>query len=103
MPIAIEYALSKHDTGRPTRLLMMTDGYSTEPLGRTASRLAAMGIPLDYRLIEPPAHIDYRITGLDGPTRVQAGEAFLIRARVKGTGGNPMPRSPFHYCAMANC
>ncbi|MDX1680008.1 MAG: VWA domain-containing protein, partial [Akkermansiaceae bacterium] len=86
IPLAVEYALARQDSRRPTRLLVMTDGYSTEPMGITASRLSAMGIPMDYRLIEQATSIDYRITGFDGPTRVQAGEAFLLRARVAGFG-----------------
>ena len=79
---AIEYVIANQDVTRPTRILAITDGYSTESLGQTASRLSAMGIPLDYRLISPPEREDFRISGFDGPTRVQAGEAFLLEARI---------------------
>ena len=91
---AIEYVLTRQDATRPTRILAFTDGYATEPIGETAARLAAEGIPLDYRLIQPPTGEDYRITGIDAPTRVQSGEAFLLRARVEGSGGSPDAEVP---------
>jgi uncharacterized membrane protein len=91
---AINFILARQDATRPTRVLAFTDGYATEPLGETAARLAAEGIPLDYRLIQPPGGEDYRLTGIDAPTRVQSGEAFLLRARVAGSGGKPDAEVP---------
>jgi len=91
---AIDFVVARQDTSRPTRILAFTDGYSTEPLGETASRLAAEGIPFDYRLILPPAGEDYRITAIEAPARVQSGEAFLLRARVAGSGGRPDAEIP---------
>ncbi len=91
---AIEYALIRQDPTRPTRILAFTDGYATEPLGEIAARLAAEGVPLDHRLIQPPTGEDYRITSIDAPDRVQAGEAFLIRARIAGGGGPPVVDVP---------
>lgn len=86
---AIDYALARQDSKRPTRVLVFSDGFATEPLGDTAARLAAEGIPLDYRLIQPPGGEDYRLTAIEAPARVQSGEAFLLRARVAGSGGRP--------------
>ncbi len=83
---AIDTVLARQDSKRPTRLLLFTDGYATEPLGDVASRLAAEGVPLDFRLIQTTGTLDFRITGIEAPSRVQPGEAFLIRARVAVTG-----------------
>jgi len=83
---AIDYVLTRHDPGRPTRILAFTDGYATEPLDDVAAKLIVEGIPLDYRLMRSPEAEDYRITEFEVPSRVQAGENFLIRVRVAGTG-----------------
>jgi uncharacterized membrane protein len=91
---AIDFILARQDNSRPTRVLAFTDGYATEPLGESAARLAAEGVPLDFRLIQPPGGEDYRITGIDAPARVQSGEAFLLRARVAGSGGKPDAEVP---------
>jgi len=91
---AVDYVLTRHDDKRPTRLLVFTDGHATEPLGDVAARLAAEEVPLDFRLIQPPAAGDYRITGFDAPARVQAGEAFLLRARVAASLGTTETEVP---------
>lgn len=84
---AIESVLAAQNPSRPTRILLFTDGYATEPLSDVSVRLAAEGVPLDYRLIQPPASQDYRIAAIEAPARVQSGEAFLLRAKVTGSGG----------------
>lgn len=84
---AIESVLAGQDGSRPARVLLFTDGYATEPLGETAARLAAEGVPLDYRLIQTTSGEDVRIAGIDSPSRVQPGEAFLLRVRVSAHGG----------------
>jgi hypothetical protein len=41
------------DVSRASRLLVLTDGYSTEPLHDIAERLTQQHVPLDYRLLTP--------------------------------------------------
>jgi hypothetical protein len=48
--LAAKYALSQMDAGRACRLLVLTDGFSTEPLDPLLEPLRRQGVPLDYRL-----------------------------------------------------
>ena len=89
--LALSHVLAAQDAGRPTRVLVFTDGYATEPLRESAAKLAAEGIALDYRLIEPPVADDVRITGLELPSRVQSGESFVLRLTVAGSGNLTVP------------
>ena len=63
---------------------MLTDGYSTEPLTGLGERLMRQKVPMDYRLLSPPHAVDYRISRLDLPTRVQSGEPFLVQVGIAG-------------------
>ncbi|PAW68847.1 MAG: hypothetical protein B9S38_10810 [Verrucomicrobiia bacterium Tous-C4TDCM] len=76
-------ALAKED--RPARVLLFTDGFSTEPLHEAAEQLQARGIPLDFRLVREETLDDFRLARLELPERVQAGEPFLIAATVRGS------------------
>lgn len=82
--LAAAFALSRMAPDRAARLLVVTDGYSTEPLANLPERLARQNVPLDYRLVAQAGLADYRIERLELPTRVQAGESFLIEVEVAG-------------------
>lgn len=69
---------------RPTRVLLFTDGFSTEPVADAAEQLRSQGIPLDLRLQQRDASRDFRVTRLDFPERVQTAEPFLIAISVQG-------------------
>lgn len=89
--LAVSHVLAAQAQDRPGRILLFTDGYATEPLREAAAKLAAEGIALDYRLIQPTATGDVRIAAMETPDRVQAGESFLIRLAVAGTGDGEIP------------
>jgi hypothetical protein len=89
--LALSHVLAAQDAGRPARVLVFTDGYATEPLRESAAKLAAEGIALDYRLIQPPVADDVRIASLELPSRVQLGESFVLRLAVVGTGNRTVP------------
>ena len=89
--LALSHVLAAQDGGRPARVLVFTDGYATEPLRESAAKMAAQGIALDYRLIQPPVADDVRIAGLELPARVQLGESFVLRLTVAGTGNRQVP------------
>jgi uncharacterized membrane protein len=82
--LAVQFALSRMPENRAGRLLLLTDGYSTEPLAHVTERLTRQQVALDYRLISPAAGADYRIERLNLPARAQTGEAFLIEVDVVG-------------------
>ena len=89
--LAIEDVLALADRKKRSRILIFTDGYSTEPLTDIGEKLSAMKIPLDYRLLRAEDTIDYRITRLDLPNRTQIGEPFLISIDVVGNQDGEIP------------
>ncbi|NJR42494.1 MAG: hypothetical protein HC767_07365 [Akkermansiaceae bacterium] len=89
--LALQSIAAQVDEKRPSRVLLFTDGYSTEPLHEAAAQLESRGIPLDYRLIREESANDSRISRIGFPERVQVGEPFLISITVKGTGNLTFP------------
>ncbi|MDK3155352.1 hypothetical protein QPK87_01970 [Kamptonema cortianum] len=55
--LAVQFALSRMDPRRASRLLALTDGYSTESLGGLEGKLRAQFAPLDYRLARSAARM----------------------------------------------
>jgi uncharacterized membrane protein len=86
-------ALSKET--KPSRVLIFTDGFSTEPLYEAASQLQARGIPVDFRLIRDETENDFRLARLEFPDRVQAGEPFLIGITARGSSDIEVPITLF--------
>jgi hypothetical protein len=82
--------LSQFDPNRASRLLVLTDGASTEPLDGLADRLIAQDVPLDYRLAVREGTGDWRIADLIVPRRVQLQQAFLIEALIMGDRDGPV-------------
>jgi len=89
--LAARYALSLLEPGRSSRLLILTDGFSTEPLGPLAEPLLRQGIALDYRLLLEKADLDYQVSSINLTPRVQVGEAFLFEAGVTGSKDASVP------------
>jgi len=81
---AIEVALTHIKPDQAARLLVLTDGYSTEPLAGLELRLNKQQVPLDYRLLESPDVQDYQVDYLHTAQRVRSGEPFLIEFQVSG-------------------
>ncbi len=88
---AIRYAQAQMDASRPSRLLVLTDGYSTEPLHGIAEQLAQQHVPLDYRLLTPASVRDTRMARLVLPSRVPAGAGFVAEAHLTGNTDGPVP------------
>lgn len=88
---ALHYALSQASEDRATRILAVTDGYSTEPLEGLDRRLREQGIPLDLRLLAAGVSGDYRLERLHAPAAVQPAEPFLIEAHVAGVPDATIP------------
>ena len=92
---AIEVALARMKPDRAARLLVLTDGYSTEPLSELESRLRSQEVPLDYRLLESPHPQDYQVDFLHTAQRVRPGEPFLVELQVSGHPDGPVPYEIF--------
>ena len=88
---ALEYALAQIEPDRASRLLVLTDGYATEPLGTVAEQVLRSGVPLDYRLLGGVAPGDVRVGSLTAPPRVLPGESFLVDFSVLGQGDADVP------------
>ncbi len=84
MARAIEAALARLEPDRAARLLVLTDGYSTEPLTGLAERLRARQVALDYRLLESPNPQDYQVDSFHTAQHVRPGEPFLVEFQVSG-------------------
>lgn len=89
--LALSHVAALREGDRPSRVLLFTDGYATEPLGEAARHLEAAGIPLDFRLIRDETLDDFRLAALELPGRVQAGEPFLISVTVRGSLDTVVP------------
>ncbi len=88
---ALEFALGEMADGRAARLLVLTDGFATEPLGAAAEKVLRSHVPLDYRLLSESPAGDWRVAGLAVPPRVLAGESFLVEFVVAGQGDGDVP------------
>lgn len=89
--LALQSIAAQTDEKRPSRVLLFTDGFSTEPLQEAASQLQARSIPLDFRLIREEQERDFRLSRLAFPERVQVGEPFLISITVRGATDGTFP------------
>lgn len=90
---AIRFALARMRSNRSSRLLVLTDGYSTEPLSGLEEPLFAQEIPLDYRIVGLTDGADYQVENFDLPQQVQAGEPFLLDVTVSGQPDGTIPYS----------
>lgn len=88
---ALEFALGQMADDRPARLLLLTDGYATEPLAEMAEKVLRRGVPLDYRLLGEGLGEDVRVGGIETPARVLPGEAFLVEFSLLGKGDGEVP------------
>ncbi|NWK56411.1 VWA domain-containing protein [Verrucomicrobiaceae bacterium N1E253] len=89
--LAIQNALALSPEDRPSRILIFTDGYSTEPLTDSVSKLANLGIPVDFRLVREESSNDFRVSRLHMPVRTQIGEPFAIEVTVRGHTDGKIP------------
>lgn len=88
---AIFFALGQMDRNRANRLLLFTDGYSTQGLEGIGGRLLAEEIPLDYRLVAGPEEKDYQVAAFEAPVRVAPGEPFLLALEAAGKPDGEVP------------
>lgn len=84
---AVRYALARSDPTRPTRLLALTDGFSTDSTDGLSERLVREQVALDLRLVGSERAGNYSIRSFAAPSRVRAGEAFILSVAVRGPAG----------------
>ncbi len=87
--LALRSALARQDSRRSNRILLLSDGFSTDPYeGDLLDRLKETESPLDYRLTRNSLIGDYRIGKIRSPSRVQRGEGFLVQVPVLASDVN---------------
>lgn len=91
LALAIRDALGHAQSDRSNRLLALTDGYSTTPLGRLDTLLQEQEIALDYRLTVPESSRDFQVADLRLPTRIRPGEPFLVEVLLAGNEDAAIP------------
>ena len=89
--LAVHEALNRMVPGRHNRILVFSDGYSTEPLTDVAEKLYSQKVPMDYRLLRSPEETDFQITEVEMPERTQPGEPFMVDLSLSGTADGIVP------------
>ncbi len=89
--LALDSIIALRQPDKASRILLFTDGYSTESLAGIADRLAKENIPLDLRLLPEPPGSDFRVRRLRMPVRAQSGEPFLIETEITGPQDGEVP------------
>ncbi len=89
--LALQNIAAMASDKKPSRILLFTDGFSTEPLQESLAQLETRGIPLDIRLVREETQKDIRIARIDMPDRIQMGEPFLISINLRGSYDTDVP------------
>lgn len=98
---AVLQALADRTPGRDTRLLLVTDGHSTESLAPLGRALLAAGCPLDLRLLPADARPDARIASALGPDRAEPGSAVILEFTIASNRDGLVPWSLLRNGATA--
>lgn len=93
--LAIQDVLARINQKHHNRLLVFTDGYSTEPLTGVAEKLIQSEVPLDFRELHREEAADYRIVEVKAPGRVQIGEPFVMDITLAGKPDATVPLGVF--------
>lgn len=93
--LALQTTLAIARDDRPSRVLLFSDGYSTEPLVDLAEKLNAQEVPLDFRLVRDEILDDFRVSRLEVPSRTMLGEPFVISVTCRGFDDGPLPLEIF--------
>lgn len=89
--LAVHHALARISPQRASRILVLSDGFSTAPLRDVSELLARQQVPLDIRLFVPAADVDYQVAAFELPERVQVAEPFLLELGVSGAPDADVP------------
>jgi hypothetical protein len=89
--LAMQTALAIAREDRPSRMLLFSDGYSTEPLLDLAEKFEAQEVPLDFRLVRDEIQDDFRIARVQVPARTLLGEPFVISVTCRGHADGVLP------------
>jgi Mg-chelatase subunit ChlD len=81
---ALEASLALIPRDGPGKVLILSDGrWTGRDPAAVASRAAARGVAIDYRLQQRPAASDLAVARIEAPAIVHPGESFMISAWVQ--------------------
>ncbi len=89
--LAIQLALTSLQPNRTSRLLVLTDGYSTNPVLDAAEQLLSKNVAMDYRLVSDENAVDFRIDKIVVPEKTQLSEPYIIEIVVSGNIDQTLP------------
>ncbi|MDP0499011.1 MAG: VWA domain-containing protein [Verrucomicrobiota bacterium JB022] len=84
---ALRQVLLRRETDTPARVLVLSDGYSTEPLKEVGTAVMREGLAVDYRLIEAEEATDVQVSELALPGEVRPGQLFRLSLLLEGPDG----------------
>lgn len=79
---ALRWVMQRRTLGRPVRMLLVSDGYSTDSVSGLEQELQQAGIPLDVRWLIESVEPDSQVDSVEGPVRVGTREPFFIQSRI---------------------
>lgn len=88
---ALRYVLGRVNDSEKHRILIISDGFATDPLDGVRELIAERGIPVDLRLTPQISQKDIRLSRLNVPSRVLPEEPFLIEFEVTGESDEEVP------------
>jgi len=87
---AMQATLAQVSHRRPSRIVAITDGFSTESLEGISSKALGAGVPVDVRLVPPPLGNDARVSSFKAPQRILQGEPLVLDVEVSGRSDQPV-------------
>ncbi|MGB0744592.1 MAG: VWA domain-containing protein [Opitutales bacterium] len=87
LDLALRYAASIRDAERKTRVLALTDGYSTAPVAAISELMREESIDVYYRNFNDLPQADVSVERLEIPTQTQLGAPFLVEFLMDGPVG----------------
>ncbi|WOO39717.1 VWA domain-containing protein [Rubellicoccus peritrichatus] len=85
LPLAVNMAVANNDTRRVSKVLLLSDGYSTESLHGLNDMLREAEMPLHHRLVHFDEENDARVVSFRAPSQVQAGEPTMLDIEMQGS------------------
>lgn len=89
--LALQHVAAMASAQRGSRVLVMTDGYATEPLDQALNALRQRGIAVDFRLRSDSLGEDARVAEFSAPMKVQAREPVTLEIEVRAGSDGKKP------------
>lgn len=89
--LALRTAMDRMNPDAAHRIILFSDGYSTDSLREIERDLIREGIAIDSRTLESRTDLDVRIQNLEIPVTTSLHENYLVRFQITGKPGLQIP------------